>query len=43
MARGRYFYPKVKVICACGWKGKRTTYMQSNPCPKCGARPKTKQ
>jgi hypothetical protein len=41
MGRGRHSYIKVKVICACGWKGKRSTFMQSNPCPKCGGKPKT--
>lgn len=40
MGRGRHSYVKVKVACACGWKGKRSTFMSRNPCPKCGSRVK---
>jgi hypothetical protein len=29
MGRGRHSYIKVKVVCACGWKGKRSTLAQS--------------
>lgn len=36
MGRGRHSYPKVKVQCACGWKGSRSTFMSRNKCPKCG-------
>ncbi len=40
MSRGRHWYPKVKVICRCGWTGKRTTFMSNRPCPKCGEMPR---
>jgi hypothetical protein len=36
MRPGRNKYPKVKVACtACVWKGIRSTFMQSNRCPRC--------
>lgn len=40
MGRGRHSYIKVKVRCQCGWKGKRSTFWASNPCPKCGGIPR---
>jgi hypothetical protein len=40
MRRGRHWYPKIKVICQCGWSGKRTTFMSRKPCPRCSHIPK---
>jgi len=34
----RKWQPKYKMICKCGWTGKRTRRMNIKPCPKCGRR-----
>jgi hypothetical protein len=35
---GRNWSPKQKVVCNCGWQGKRTKRCLRNPCPRCRGR-----